>query len=139
MENVSWISDLALFGSWARIGRYLPSDRYGMGPQSTSENIGWSGSWISGSYNQYATATRPYTFGWIGFGVEWPYADKAEWGIRSKWLKNRLSADVSFYSNRDKKSARKIGLWLMNMGMTDNINKVWRLQTAVWSCRWPEF
>lgn len=102
MENVSWISDLALFGSWARIGRYLPSDRYGMGPQSTSENIGWSGSWISGSYNQYATATRPYTFGWIGFGVEWPYADKAEWGIRSKWLKNRLSADVSFYSNRDK-------------------------------------
>ena len=27
---------------------------------------------------------------------------RQEWGIRSKWLKNRLSADVSFYSNRDK-------------------------------------
>jgi len=127
MENVSWISDLALFGSWARIGRYLPSDRYGMGPQSTSENIGWSGSWISGSYNQYATATRPYTFGWIGFGVEWPYADKAEWGIRSKWLKNQLSADVSFYSNRDKNLLVKLpvaheygydGQYKQGMGVT---------------------
>lgn len=102
MGNINWISDLALYGSWARIGRYLPSDRYGVGPQSTSENIGWSGSWIPGSYNQYATATRPYTFGWVGFGVKWPYADKAEVGMRSCWLKDRLTLDFAFYSNRDK-------------------------------------
>ena len=66
------------------------------GPQYTSENIGWSGSWISGAYNQYATATRPYMFGWVGFGVGWPYADKAEIGLRSSWLKERLTLDFSF-------------------------------------------
>ena len=108
LENVSWLSRLDLFGSWARIGRYLPSDRYGMGPQYTSENIGWSGSWISGAYNQYATATRPYMFGWVGFGVGWPYADKAEIGLRSSWLKERLTLDFSFYSNRDKDLLVKI-------------------------------
>ncbi|MCD8318651.1 MAG: SusC/RagA family TonB-linked outer membrane protein, partial [Paraprevotella sp.] len=102
LNHVDWISDLSLYGSWGRIGRYLPSDRYGVGPQSTSENIGWSGSWISGSYNQYATTTRPYSFGWVGFGIEWPYSDKAELGLRSKWLQGRLSMDFSFYSNRDK-------------------------------------
>ena len=102
LENVSWLSRLDLYGSWARVGRYLPSDRYGMGPQYTSENIGWSGSWIPSSYNQYATATRPYTFGWVGFGVKWPYADKAEVGMRSSWLKDRLTLDFAFYSNRDK-------------------------------------
>ena len=83
-----------LYGSWARVGRYLPSDRYGMGPQYTSENIGWSGSWIPSSYNQYATATRPYTFGWVGFGVKWPYADKAEVGMRFQLVER--PSDVGF-------------------------------------------
>ncbi len=72
------------------------------------KNIGWSGSWISGAYNQYATATRPYMFGWVGFGVGWPYADKAEIGLRSSWLKERLTLDFSFYSNRDKDLLVKI-------------------------------
>lgn len=102
LKNVRWLSDLSMYGSWARIGRYMSTDRFGVGPQFTSDNLGWSGSWIVGSYNQLPGVSRPYSTGWINFGQKWAYSDKTEIGFRSSWLKNRLSLNVAFYFNKEK-------------------------------------
>lgn len=102
LRKAAWLSDLSVYASWSRVGRYMTSDRFGAGPQYTSDNMGWSGSWLLGSMNQFAGVSRPYADGWIGFDMKWPYAEKTEVGLRSSWLDNRLSFNVSLYSNKNK-------------------------------------
>ncbi len=101
-HQAKWLSDFAIHASWARVGRFLSSDRYGAGPQFTSDNIGISGSWITGAYGQYPTITRPYQQGWVGFGVKWPYADKWEAGLKTSFLRKRIGLEVIYYQNTDK-------------------------------------
>lgn len=93
---------LEIHGSWSRIGRYLNSDRFVLGSIYTSENMGWANSPIVGSYNGLATITRPYRYGWVGFGTEWPYSDKLEAGLKTSLFGRRLNLGVTLYENRDK-------------------------------------
>lgn len=108
LNEVSWLSAFSLYGSWAKVGRYMTNDRFGVGAQYTSDNLGWTGDWLVGSYNGFAGVSRPYSTGWIGFGMEWPYSEKAEVGLHSAWLDNRLFFNVAFYSNKDKNLVIKL-------------------------------
>src|SRR5690606_5211551 len=40
------VSGLSLSASWARIGRLVGSDRFALGPNYTSNNIGWENQWV---------------------------------------------------------------------------------------------
>lgn len=102
LKDMTWINTLDLKGSWSRVGRYLSSDRFALGSIYNSENMGWSNAPIVGSYNGLATITRPYKFGWIGYGSEWPYSDKLEIRLKSSMFDNRLSFGVTYYDNIDK-------------------------------------
>lgn len=102
LKHISKVSDLSVYGSWARVGRYLNNDRFGTGPQFTSDNLGWNGSWMTGSYNSYAGISRPYATGWIGFDTKWPYSEKTEVGLKSSWIHNRLDFNITLYSNKEK-------------------------------------
>lgn len=102
LKDASWINTLDIKGSWSRIGKLLESDRFGIGSIYTSESLGWTGSPIVGSINGLATLTRPYSFGWVGFGSEWPYADKLEIGLSGSFWNNRVKGAITFYSNIDK-------------------------------------
>lgn len=102
LKESKWLDALNLKASWSRIGKLLESDRFSVGSIYTSESLGWTGSPIVGSINGLATLTRPYSFGWVGFGSEWPYSDKFEIGLNGKFWNNRVRASVAFYLNKDK-------------------------------------
>lgn len=102
LKEFEQLVSLRLKGSWSRIGRYHSTDRFSYGSIYSSENMAWSNSPIIGSNNGFATITRPYSFGWVPYGIGWPYSEKSEISVNSGWLNNRLNIDLSFYSNRDK-------------------------------------
>lgn len=93
---------LSLRASWARMGRLFSTDLYSLGPQYTSDNIGWSPSFIVGSYNGFASLTRPYNNGWMGYSIGWPYSDKTEISLDGALWNNRFRWELSLYSNEDK-------------------------------------
>lgn len=102
LKEFEQLVSLRLKGSWSRIGRYHSTDRFSYGSIYSSENMGWANNPVIGSINGFATITRPYKFGWVPYGIGWPYSEKSEISVNSGWLNNRLNIDLSFYSNRDK-------------------------------------
>lgn len=98
--KASRLSALNVGVSWARIGRLMSSDRYSRGPQYTSENIGWTAPLV-GSYSGLASISRPYRYGWVGYGIGWPYSDKLEVRIDGGLLDDRLGWNLALYENRE--------------------------------------
>ncbi len=88
--------------SWSRMGRILATDRFAVGPQYTSDNISWSPSFIIGSYNGFASLSRPYNSGWIDYDFGWPYTEKLEVALDGALWNNRLNWQLALYSNQDK-------------------------------------
>ncbi|MDO4162798.1 MAG: SusC/RagA family TonB-linked outer membrane protein [Bacteroides sp.] len=102
LKDSKHLSALNLALSWARIGRELASDRYMQGAQYTTENIGFgSTSPLLSSYSGWATLSRPYTYGWIGYGIGWPYADKLEMRLDGAAWGGRLAWNLAAYINTD--------------------------------------
>lgn len=97
----SYMSKLMLKASWARLGRLVQSDRFALGPNYVSSEMGWSGQSLYSS-NGYATVTRPYSLGWIGYDIGWPYSDKMSIDLSTSLFNNRINAEISFYENREK-------------------------------------
>lgn len=102
LSDVTWLSDLSLRGSWARVGKLYETDRFMSGPYYSSENINWKGQALMASYSGYATITRPYSSGWSDYGFSWPVSDKWELSATASFLKNRLNTTVTYYNNTDK-------------------------------------
>ena len=53
-------------------------NRYELGPQYLATSITWSGEPLLSSANGFATITRPYASGWVGYDLKLPYSDKME-------------------------------------------------------------
>lgn len=58
------------------MGKLLESDRFALGPQYSAEDMNWIGQTVISSQNGLGTITRPYSRGWVGYGIGWPYAEK---------------------------------------------------------------
>lgn len=101
MKHSEVLTGLSLNTSWARIGRIFESDRYATGPQYSGEGMYWQGQPALPSMNGYATITRPYNMGWIGYGIGWPYSDKFSASLTFD-LWNRISATFTYYNNTEK-------------------------------------
>lgn len=101
MED-TYVSDLSLTASWARIGRLLGSDRFALGPNYTANNISWDNQWVMPSQNSFAAFSRPYASGWSSYGIGWPYAEKLNIGLASSFFQNRLHINIDVYNNDDK-------------------------------------
>ncbi len=87
--------------SWAKLGKLIESDRFAAGPQYTVD-LGWNQQQRVPSYNGMAALSRPYTSGWIGYDVGWPYTEKMNFDISGSFFDKRLNAFLSFYDNEDK-------------------------------------
>ena len=145
------LNSLKLSASWARIGRMPSTDAYSMGPTYDSNNINFGNGAVIGSYYGFSTITRPYSQGWVNYGIGWPYAEKLELGLRAELLKNRLSVGVSLYKNNDKDMVTAVpvqkelgyqyqylqGMEIENRGVeatmkaTPIYNKVWKWNLAL--------
>lgn len=100
-EDNKTISDLNLRASAGRLGRHEFYDNYAQGPQYTAF-IGFTGNLIAPGYNGFATLTRPYTTGSVGYDLGWAYSDQLNLGLDASFLSNRLRASVDVYSKYDK-------------------------------------
>jgi len=95
------INALSLSASWARIGKLLSDDRFNAGPQYRVD-LGWSGEPTMGSYAGFPGISRPYTSGWVGYGIPWSYSDQLNAGIRLTTFSNRLQVGLDVYNRDDK-------------------------------------
>lgn len=96
------LSKLVLKASWARLGRLVQSDRFVSGPNYVSSEMAWHNQPLLSSANGYATVSRPYSLGWVGYDMGWPYSDKMSVDLSTSLFNNRINAEISFYENREK-------------------------------------
>ena len=95
------ISSLSLNASWGRIGKLLNDDRFNAGPQYRVD-LGWTGEPSIGSYAGIPGLSRPYTSGWVGYGIPWAYSDQLNVGVRLGLLNDRLKIAADVYNKDDK-------------------------------------
>jgi TonB-linked SusC/RagA family outer membrane protein len=94
------ISDFRLHGSWGRIARLLTDDRFGEGPQYLSD-LSFSNNPLKFSYNALGALSRPYSTGYVGAGIKWPYSDQLDLGVDMSFLQQRISLSLDVYSKTD--------------------------------------
>lgn len=99
-RNSKNITDLSARVSWARLGKLINTDLFAVGPQYTVD-LGWNSTLIP-SYNGYAGLSRPYSTGWIGYNVGWPYSDKYEVEFKGSFFKGKINSSLNFYNSTDK-------------------------------------
>lgn len=87
--------------SWARLGRLLSDDRFNAGAQYRVD-MGWGSEPTLGSYVGMPGISRPYTSGWIGYGIPWAYSDQLNIGFRLATFNNRLKFALDIYNRDDK-------------------------------------
>lgn len=101
LSKSSKISALSVNASWARLGKLFSDDRFSAGPQYRVD-LGWGSEPTLGSYAGLAGLSRPYTGGWVGYGIPWSYSDKSNLGLNVGVLNDRLKLGVDLYNRDDK-------------------------------------
>lgn len=87
--------------SAGRIGKIQADSRIAAGPQY-APNLNWLGESSISSYYGQSALSRPYSSGWVGYGIGWNYVDQIDFTIQKSFLQNRLSANLSFYQRENK-------------------------------------
>lgn len=100
-EDSKIISNLNLNVGAGRLGRHEFYDNYAQGPQYTAF-IGFTGNLIAPGYNGFATLTRPYAAGSVGYDLGWAYSDQLNVGLDAAFLSDRLYASIDVYTKDDK-------------------------------------
>jgi len=100
LKDNNGINALKLTASWGRIGRLMPDDRFGEGPQYTSD-LSFSNNPVRFSYNGFPGISRGYSSGYIGYGIKWPYADQLNVNLTTALLNNRLHLSLDVYDRTD--------------------------------------
>ncbi|NQX40859.1 TonB-linked outer membrane protein, SusC/RagA family [Pedobacter steynii] len=101
LSNSKNVSALSLRLSAGRLGKTNAYDNFGQGPQYTSD-IGYTGNVTLPGYNGFAILSRPYNFGWVGYGIPWAYTDQLNFGIDFGINNNRLQGSLDVYTKTDK-------------------------------------
>ena len=91
---------MRLHASWGRVGRLMPDDRFGEGPQYTSD-LSFSNNPVRFSYNGFPGISRAYSSGYIGYGIRWPYTDQLDIGADAAFFNNRLNVSLDVYNKID--------------------------------------
>jgi TonB-linked SusC/RagA family outer membrane protein len=106
LKQESWLQSsrhlnaLTLKASGGRTARLPVDDFYGYGPYYTVD-IGWLGNEKISSYASFPTLSMPYSKGYIGGGINWPYTNQWDAGV-SLTAFNFLDAAVNVYSKTSK-------------------------------------
>ncbi|RZL07600.1 MAG: SusC/RagA family TonB-linked outer membrane protein, partial [Pedobacter sp.] len=98
------IDGLNFNAGWGRTLRIFLDDRFAAGPQYRSEN-GWDQEPTIPGYIGFLGINRPYSSGFVGYGLSLPYADRTSFTLDGEFLKNRLSLALTAYNRNDKRGA----------------------------------
>jgi TonB-linked SusC/RagA family outer membrane protein len=100
LQDYKNINTMRLHASWGRVGRLMPDDRFGEGPQYTSD-LSFSNNPVRFSYNGFPGISRAYSSGYIGYGITWPYTDQLDIGVDAAFLNNRVNVALDVYNKVD--------------------------------------
>lgn len=128
------IDNLRFHASWGRVARLLTDDRFGEGPQYVPD-LSFNNNPVKYSYIAFPALSRPYSTGYVGYDIKWPYTDQADIGLDMAFLQNRINASLDVYNKIDNNmlfdvptmaeygyaSVWKNGLKVRNRGMDLNI------------------
>ena len=95
------VNDLVLRASVGRMGRLNAYDNYAQGPQYTA-SVGYTGNLTVPGYNAFSVLTRPYSYGWVGYGIPWSYSNQIDVGVDAGLLNNRLHFSIDYYTKTEK-------------------------------------
>ncbi|MDO6431691.1 SusC/RagA family TonB-linked outer membrane protein [Flavitalea sp. BT771] len=101
LEKNKALDDLVLRISAGRLGRLHAYDNFAQGPQYTA-TTGYTGNLTVPGYNAFSVLTRPYSFGWVGYGIPWGYSDQVNIGTDLSLLRNRLHVSLDWYKKIEK-------------------------------------
>lgn len=87
--------------SYGKTGKLLSDDRFANGPNYRAD-LSWTGAPTIGSYAGLPGLSRPYTSGWVGYGIPWVYTEQITAGIDLGLFAERISLGVDVYSKNDK-------------------------------------
>jgi len=102
LSNSSFLDKLSMEVSWSRLGKPFGDDRFAAGPQYRVD-LGWQMEPTIPGYNGVAALSRPYSDGWVGYDIKWPYTDQLNIGLDAAFLANKLEASLTFYRKDDKR------------------------------------
>lgn len=94
-------STFNLRASAGRIGRLNAFDNFSQGP-SYSTQVGYTGNLITPGYNGMGVLTRPYEFGWSGYGIPWAYTDQLNIGVDMGLADERIQINLDWYTKYDR-------------------------------------
>ena len=87
--------------SAGRLGRLNVFDNFSQGP-SYSTFVGFTGNVITPGYNGFGVLTRPYEFGWSGYGIPWAYTDQLNIGVDLGLANDRFRIGIDGYIKHDR-------------------------------------
>jgi TonB-linked SusC/RagA family outer membrane protein len=102
LKENNWLDELNASVSWSRVGKISTDDRFAAGPQYRVD-IGWGTEPTIPGYNGLAPVTRPYSSGWVGYDIKWPYVDQLNIGLTGVILNRRLTGSLTWYRKDDKR------------------------------------
>ncbi|MFC3196064.1 SusC/RagA family TonB-linked outer membrane protein [Parapedobacter deserti] len=94
-------STFNLRASAGRMGRLNVFDNFSQGP-SYSTYIGYTGNVIAAGYNGFGVLSRPYEFGWSGYGIPWSYTDQLNIGLDLGFADERIRINIDGYTKYDR-------------------------------------
>lgn len=95
------LSSFTATASYAKLGKLLSDDRFNAGAQYRVD-MGWTNEPTVGSYAGIPGISRPYTSGWIGYGIPWAYSEQYNVALRIANQNNRIRLGVDLYNKTDK-------------------------------------
>ncbi len=107
LKDAITVNRLKIHASWGRVGRLMADDRFGEGPQYVSD-MSFNNNPVKFSYDALPGLSRPYSSGYIGYGVKWPYTDETDIGIEAGFLQNRFNISIDVYDRVDKNMLFKV-------------------------------
>ncbi|MBO9618894.1 MAG: SusC/RagA family TonB-linked outer membrane protein [Niabella sp.] len=127
MGNIKWdveksgliksavLSSFVVRASYGVLGIPYNTDLYSQGPVYVTTGLTWPQDPTIPSFLGSGVAAHPYTQGWIGYGIDWQKAYKANLGVDLGFLKERLMITLDVYNNDNKNmlillpAARELG------------------------------
>ncbi len=101
LADAPTISTLKLRTSAGRLGRLNVFDNFSQGP-TYSTFVGYTGNVITPGYNGFGVLTRPYEFGWSGYGIPWAYSDQLNIGLDIGLADERFRINLDWYTKHDR-------------------------------------
>lgn len=101
LNEGSFFQSLNLSAGWGRTVRVFLDDRYAAGPQYRQES-GWYEEPTIPGYGPTGGINRPYSSGFIGYGIKLPIAERTNVALDGTFLNSRLNVAISVYNRNDK-------------------------------------